>query len=220
MAFASDAELFTRIRTDLYTAVIGDVMDRMDLRAQFLPPSVRPLRPDMVVAGRAMPVVIRDTPGTPDDPFGRLLEALDSLRENDVFITNGGKTPYALWGELLSTRAKHLKAAGAVMNGYSRDEAGILETGFPTFSHGSYALDMSFRGKVFEYGVPSKVGEVLVAPGDVVFGDRDGVLIVPGKSANEVFDRALEKVHGENLVRDAFRGGMSAVEAFKKFGVM
>jgi len=121
---------------------------------------------------------------------------------------------------LLSTRAKHLKAAGAVMNGYSRDEAGILETGFPTFSHGSYALDMSFRGKVFEYGVPSKVGEVLVAPGDVVFGDRDGVLIVPGKSANEVFDRALEKVHGENLVRDAFRGGMSAVEAFKKFGVM
>jgi regulator of RNase E activity RraA len=174
----------------------------------------------MVVAGRAVPVVIADTPGTPEDPFGKLLEALDSLREDDVFITNGGQTQYSLWGELMSTRAQRLKAAGAVMNGYTRDEAGILDLGFPTFCHGSYALDMSFRGKVLEYDVPSKVGDVLVSPGDVVFGDRDGVLIVPANIANEVFDRALEKVHGENLVRDAFRDGMSAVQAFAKFGVM
>ena len=216
----SDAELFAAIRSNLYTAVVGDVLDHMGHRVHFLPPAIRPLRPSMVVVGRAAPAIVADAPGTPEDRFGKLLEALDSLREHDVYITNGGRTPYSLWGELLSTRAQKLKAAGAVMNGYCRDEAGILELDFPTFCWGSYALDLSFRGKVLEYGVPTKVGEVPVSPGDVVFGDRDGVMVVPAHLVDEVFERAMEKVHGENQVRDAFREGMSAVEAFHKFGVM
>jgi 4-hydroxy-4-methyl-2-oxoglutarate aldolase len=220
MPFASDAALFETIRKDLYTAVVGDVLDQMGHRVHFLPPAIRPLRPDMVVAGRAAPVIVGDAPGTPEDRFGKLLQALDSLREHDVYVTNGGQTSYSLWGELMSTRAQRLKASGAVLNGYCRDEAGILELGFPTFCWGSYALDLSFRGKVLEYGVPTTVGDVPVSPGDVVFGDRDGVLIVPARLADESFERALEKVHGENLVREAFRQGMSAVEAFKKFGVM
>jgi 4-hydroxy-4-methyl-2-oxoglutarate aldolase len=216
----SDAELFATIRKDLYTAVVGDVLDHMGHRLHFLPPAIRPLRSDMVVVGRAAPVIVGDAPGTAEDRFGKLLDALDSLREHDVSITNGGQTAYSLWGELMATRAQQLKAAGAVMNGYCRDEAGILELGFPTFCWGSYALDMSFRGKVLAYGEPTKVGEVPVSPGDLVFGDRDGVLIVPARLVNEVFERAMEKVHGENLVREAFRKGMSAVEAFDKFGVM
>ncbi len=220
MPFASDAALFETIRKNLYTAVVGDVLDGMGHRVHFLPPAIRPLRADMVVAGRAAPAIVGDAPGTPDDRFGKLLEALDSLREGDVYITNGGQTPYSLWGELMATRAQHLKAAGVVLNGYCRDEAGILDLGFPTFCWGSYALDISFRGKVLAYGVPAKVGDVPVSPGDVVFGDRDGVLIVPAGLADEVFDRALEKAQGENQVREAFREGMSAVEAFHKFGVM
>ena len=216
----SDAELFATIRKDLYTAVVGDVLDHMGHLVHFLPPAIRPLRSDMVVVGRAAPVIVGDAPGTADDRFGKLLDALDSLREHDVSITNGGQTSYSLWGELMATRAQQLKAAGAVMNGYCRDEAGIIELGFPTFCWGSYALDMSFRGKVLAYGEPTKVGEVPVSPGDLVFGDRDGVLIVPASLVTEVFERAMEKVHGENSVREAFRKGMSAVEAFDKFGVM
>src|SRR6266571_6920504 len=207
MPFASDAELFAAIRKNLYTAVVGDVLDAMGHRAHFLPPAIRPLRSDMVVVGRAAPVIVGDMPGTPDDRFGKLLDALDALREHDVSITNGGQTAYSLWGELMATRAQQLKAAGAVMNGYCRDEAGILELGFPTFCWGSYALDISFRGKVLAYGVPTKVGDVPVSPGDVVFGDRDGVLIVPAGLADEVFDRALQKALRENQVRDAFRRG-------------
>jgi len=220
MPFASDAELFATLRKDLYTAVVGDVLNQMGHRLHFLPPAIRPLRADMVVAGRAAPAVGGDAPGTRQARFGKLLEALDSLRENDVYITNGGQTPYSLWGELMSTRAQRLKAVGCVLNGYCRDEAGILDLGFPTFCWGSYALDISFRGKVLAYGVPTQVGDVPVSPGDVVFGDRDGVLIVPATLAPEVFDRALEKVHGENQVREAFREGMTAVQAFAKFGVM
>lgn len=216
----SDAELFATIGKQLYTAVVGDVMDQMGHRIHFLPPSIKPLRPDMVVAGRAAPAIVRDAPGNAEDRFGKLLQALDSLRENDVYITGGGETHYSLWGELMSTRAAKLKAAGAVLNGYCRDEAGILEIGFPVFSWGSYALDISYRGKVVDYNVPTTVGGVPVSPGDIVFGDRDGVLIVPRNLEGEILDRALEKVQGENAVRQAFRNGMSAVEAFAKFGVM
>src|SRR5204862_7660559 len=92
MRFASDAELFTTIRKELYTAVVGDVLDQMGHRVHFLPPAIRPLRPDMVVVGRAAPAVVGDAQGTPGDRFGRLLQALDSLREGDVYITTGGKT--------------------------------------------------------------------------------------------------------------------------------
>ncbi|MEX2264348.1 MAG: RraA family protein [Bryobacteraceae bacterium] len=220
MPFAADTELFSAIRAKLYTAVVGDVLDEMGRLEHFLPPQIRPLAPEMVVVGRARPVIVQDAPGTASDRFGRLLDALDSLGQDDVYITDGGRTPYALWGELLSTRAVHLKAAGAVMNGYCRDMAGILETGFPTFCWGSYALDISYRGKVVDFNVPATVGGISVAPDDIVFGDRDGVLIVPRSLADEAFGRALEKVEGENHVRDNFRAGMSAVEAFAKFGVM
>ena len=212
--------LLAEARGHLYSAVVGDVMDRLGHREHFLPPQIRPLDPSMVVLGFAAPAIIEDRPGTNEDPFGRLLEALDALKEGDVYITNGGATPYALWGELMATRATHLKAAGCVLNGYHRDTEGILAVNFPTFSWGGYALDICFRGRVADYGVPARVGGIPVSPGDIVFGDRDGVLIVPQAIAEEVFRVALEKVQSENLVRDGFRQGMPAVEAFAKYGVM
>jgi regulator of RNase E activity RraA len=192
----------------------------MGHRRHFLPPQIRPIEPSMMVLGRAMPVIVEDGAGTEADPFGVLLNALDALGEGDVFITNGGASPYALWGELLSTRATHLNAAGAVMNGYHRDTPGILNVGFPTFSWGGYALDICFRGRVVDYGAPSRIGDVPVRPGDIVFGDRDGVLVVPAELAEEAFATALEKVRSENQVREALRNGMPAVEAFERYGVI
>jgi 4-hydroxy-4-methyl-2-oxoglutarate aldolase len=220
MALPPDAELFRSIRANLYTAVVGDVLDRMGHLTHFLPPQIRPIDPSMVVVGRAMPVVGEEAPGTLDNPFGKLLEALDSLGEGDVYIANGGAAPYALWGELMSTRAMHLKAAGAVMNGYHRDTAGILALQFPTFSWGGYALDFAFRARVVDWGVPISIGGLTVRPGDLIFGDRDGVLVIARELEEEAIARALEKVRAENLVREGFRKGMPAVEAFAKYGAM
>jgi regulator of RNase E activity RraA len=205
------------LRTRLYTAVVGDVLDKMGCRRHFLPPEIRPLSPEMVIAGRAMPVIVRDDESGGEVPFGKLLEALDALREDEVYITDGGRTPFSLWGELMSTRALHLKAAGAVMNGYCRDTAEILKLNFPTFSRGSYALDICFRGKVEDYRAPAVIGGVPVKPGDIVFGDRDGVMVIPAGIAEEAVSRALEKVESENQVREGFRTGMSAVEAFRRY---
>lgn len=221
----SDGELFEMVRRDLFSAVVGDVMDQMGLLRQFLPPRIRPLRPDMRVVGRAMPVLVEDLSGEgqdsgPEPPFGQMLAALDSLEAHEVYLCAGGSPAYALWGELMSTRARLLGAAGAVVDGYYRDSDGIEAMGFPTFGFGSYAQDQGPRGKVVDYRVSLRMGQVSVRPGDVVVGDRDGVCIVPRSEEREVFERALEKVSGENLVRQAIEAGMSTQEAFDRFGIM
>ncbi len=224
----SDEELSTLVRRELFTAVVGDVMDKLGLERQFLPPQIRPLRDDMVVFGRAMPVLESDlvaestvsanAPG--GKPFGLMFQALDDLKPNEVYICTGASPRYALWGELMSTRARRLSAAGAVLDGYARDTRGILRLNFPTFSYGSYAQDQAPRGHVVDFRVPIKIGEVQVNPGDWVFGDLDGVCIIPKQAEEETFQRALEKARGEQLVQKAIEAGMSTVEAFAKFGIM
>lgn len=210
------------IKEDLFTAVVGDVMDKVGLTTQFLPPQIRPLDPEMVVLGRAMTVVEADVAPSapPDRPFGRMMEALDDLHPGEVYVCSGSTGSFALWGELMSERARHLGAAGAVVDGYSRDTDGVLEMGFPTFSYGGYAQDSGIRGHVTDFRVPITIGQVTVQPGDLVFGDRDGVCVVPAASVREVLTGAFEKVRTENLVRRAISDGMSAVEAFDTYGVL
>jgi regulator of RNase E activity RraA len=225
----SDDELFALAKRELFTAVVGDVMDKLGLLRQFLSPKIQPVRDDMVVIGRAMTVLEADVfaekiEGSANPmmskPFGIMLEALDDLKKNEVYICTGSSPNYALWGELMSTRARMLGAAGAVVDGYSRDTNGILKLGFPCFSHGRYAQDQGPRGKVIDYRVPIEMNGVRILPGDVVFGDNDGVLIVPRKHEEEVFTLALEKARGEKVVANAIKNGMGAVEAFKKYGIM
>ena len=215
-----DTELFAMARKQLFTAVVGDIMDGLDLRHQFLPPQIQPLHPDMVVIGRAMPVLERDVKRTPEKRFGLMLEALDDLKANEVYVAAGCEEPYALWGELMSTRAMKLGAAGVVVNGYSRDTRGILQLGFPTFSTGRYAQDQGPRGEVVDFRTRIRIGEVDIQPGDVIFGDIDGVLVVPAAAVNDVFSRALDKATKENQVRVAIENGMSTVKAFETYGVM
>jgi regulator of RNase E activity RraA len=227
--WGSDEELFDTLRRELFTAVVGDVMDTMGLLRQFLPPQIKPLRDDMVVTGRAMTVLEADvladshgarSTGSISEPFGLMFRALDDLKAGEVYICGGASPEYALWGELMSTRAIKLGAAGAVVDGYHRDTRGILRLGFPTFSYGGYAQDQAPRGKVIDFRVPLEIGGVRVMPKDIVFGDLDGVCVIPRAAEEEVFRRALEKVQKEDLVGRAIEGGMSAQEAFKKFGVM
>jgi regulator of RNase E activity RraA len=227
-SWRNDNELFTLMKAELFSAVIGDVMDSLQLFHQFLPPQIQPLQQDMVVAGRAMPVLEADVfqekssrgHGVLGKPFGLLLEALDDLRQHEVYICTGGSPSYALWGELMSTRAGKLGAAGAVVNGYCRDTRGILALKFPTFALGRYAQDQRPRGKVIDFRVPLKIESVRIMPGDIVFGDIDGVCIVPQAQEREVIIKALEKARGEKLVRKAIEEGMSAGEAFEQFGIM
>lgn len=225
----SDKELFKIAKEELFPALVGDVLDKLGYLHQFISPKIKPLRNDMVVIGRAMPVVEADVyeesarvTNNPmmQKPFGIMFEALDSLRENEVYICSGSSPRYALWGGLMSTRAIKLGAAGAVVDGYSRDTNEIESLNFPTFSMGTYAQDQEPRGKVIDYGVPIEFNGVRVNPGDIVYGDRDGVLIIPQEVEEKAFEGAIEKARGEQYVKKALESGMSTVDAFKKFGIM
>jgi len=222
-----DKELFSLMKNELFVAVVGDVLDQMGHKHQFLPAQIHPLADDMVVAGRAMPVLETDSPSNTHHsnegkvPFGRMLEALDDLKENEVYLCTGSSPSYALWGENMSTRAIQLGAAGAVVNGYSRDTRGICRLQFPTFSWGRYGQDQKYRGEVADFRCPVVFPNgVTVQPGDIVFGDLDGVVIVPQKVEREAVETALEQVRGENLVHEALLEGKSAQEAFKQYGIM
>ena len=225
----NDEQLFSTARQELFTCVVGDVMDKMGLQRQFLPPQIRPLRPDMVLIGRAMPVLSVDVfeekvEGTHNKlmarPFGLMLEALDDLRANEIYVNTGSSPRNALWGEMMTIRARKLGAAGVVLNGYLRDTRAVLKLDFPAFSRGSYAQDSAPRYKVVDYRIAIEIAAVRVRPGDCIFGDIDGVCVVPYEAADEVFNRALEKARGEKLVKKALEEGSSAVAAFEKHGIM
>jgi regulator of RNase E activity RraA len=153
-------------------------------------------------------------------PFGLMLEALDDLKEDEVYICTGSSPTYALWGELMSTRAQILGSAGAVVNGYSRDTKGILELNFPTFSYGRYAQDQAPRGKVIDFRCKIEMNGVTINDGDIVVGDIDGVCIVPKEIEKEIIEGALEKARGEKTVANAIKGGMSAQDSWNKYGIM
>ena len=225
----TDTELFATARGELYTAVVGDIMDELGYRRQFLPPQVQPLREDMVVVGRAMPVLEMDDVGGegPDRrsavvnrPFGLMLTALDDLQPGEVYVCSGSSPTYALWGELMSMAATNRGATGAVVNGYSRDTRGILAQNFPCFSWGRFSQDQRPRGKVVDLRCTIEFGHVTVRHGDIVFGDLDGVCIVPTEIEDEVFQRALEKARGERRVFKAIKGGLKAQESWDKYGIM
>lgn len=224
-----DTELFSLMRGKLFPAVVGDILDTLGYLHQFLTPTIRPLRPDMVVVGRAMPVLEADcfSAAEPEgrgplsaQAFGLLFEALDDLKAGEVYLTAGGTPRYAQWGGLMTARARHLQAAGAVLDGWSRDTNEVLATGFPVFSYGGFAQDQGARGKIVDFRVPVEVYGVRVAPGDLVFGDLDGVLVIPRAAEEEAIRRALEKASTENRVREAIERGMGAAEAYRTFGVL
>ncbi len=227
----NDKELFALARAELFPALVGDILDTHGYLHQFLPPQIKPLGHEMIIIGRAMTVLESDMPNGASanttgsstalsKPFGLMFEALDDLKEDEVYICSGASWSFALWGGLMSTRAKVLKAAGAVVHGYSRDTSEILDLGFPVASAGGYAQDQGPRGKVLGWRVPINFGNVLINPGDIVFGDRDGVLVVPQAVEVAVFSGAVEKARGERDVLNALQQGMSTADAFKRFGIM
>jgi regulator of RNase E activity RraA len=232
----TDADLFDLMRKRLFPAVVGDILDVMGFRHQFLNASIKPVQSGMVVLGRAVPVLEADcqpdgtvsasaalgarNPRALSQPFGLLFEALDDLKPNEVYLASGCSARFALWGGLMTARARHLQAAGAVLNGPWRDTPEVLASGLPVFGTGSYAQDQGVRGKVLDWRVPLHVDGVIVQPGDIVFGDLDGVLVIPQAAEKEAITRALEKASTENAVRKAIDAGMSTVEAFRTYGVM
>jgi len=218
--WSTDAQLFQLMRDVLYTPVVGDILDDIGFVHQFLPQAIQPMRDEMKLAGRAMPVLMIDVFGKQKQPFGKLTEALDQLQPGEIYLATGGEMRCAYWGEILTATAKKRGALGAVINGFHRDTPKVLEQDWPVFSRGRFAQDSAVRTQVIDYRCPIEIAGVHVEPGDLIFGDLDGVVIVPRKVESEVIPRALEKARGEKLVRKEIEAGMSSTDAFRKYGIL
>jgi len=180
-----------------------------------------------MVIGRAMTVLEADCASTTIasenrvSAFGVMFEALDSLQPGELYVCTESSSTYACWGELMSARAMHCGAVGAVIEGYSRDTHGIRKLNFPTFSCGPYGQDQGVRGRVIDYRCPIEFSNgVLVHPGDLLVGDIDGVVAIPREIEEETIHAALKKVRDENMVAIKIREGMPTREVWDTYGVM
>lgn len=215
----SDETLFALVKSKLYTPVVGDILDSLGYYHQFLPREIQPMTTDMKVVGRAMPVLTCDVYGEQDKPFGLLTEALDQLEHGEVWIS-GGSMSSALWGEILTATARTRGSVGAVVHGPHRDSPKVLEQDWPVFSTGRFAQDSRVRTYIQSFRTTIEIEGTKVAPGDLVFGDLDGVVIVPREVEQVVIETALEKASKENIVRKEIESGMSSTEAFNRYGVL
>ncbi len=220
ISWTSDEELFHLMETELYTPVVGDILDELGCYHQFLPQPIQPVNITDKVIGRSMPVLMIDVFGPQKKPFGKLTEALDQLKPGEIYLATGGTMRCAYWGEILTATARMRGARGAVVDGFYRDTPKVLEQNWPVFSRGRYAQDSSVRTQVVDYRCNIEIGGVWIAPGDLVFGDMDGVVIIPKQLETEVIQKAVQKARGEKLVRKEIENGMSSTDAFAKYGIL
>jgi regulator of RNase E activity RraA len=209
------------MRESLYTAVVADALDSLGFRHQSPRVELRPLTVEGLLVGRAKTTLWADMYHADPHPYELELAAVDSCRPDDVLIAAaGGSVHSALWGELLSTAAKNGGCVGAVVDGAARDLRKMRAMNFPVYARGVSVYDSQNRQRVIDLDVPVEIAGVRFCPGDLMFADLDGVVVVPQEAEAEAIRRAWHKVHAENITRDVIAAGMKAGEAYRKYGVL
>lgn len=212
---------FAMMRQSLYSAVVCDALDAEGLPHQSPRVPLKSLTTGGVLVGRCKTTLWSDMAHPDPQPYELELTAVDSCRADDVIIAAaGGSMRSGIWGELLTTAAKNGGCVGVIVDGAVRDLTKIRAMQFPVYARGSCLYDSKDRQRVIDIDVPVEIGGVRFGPGDLVVADEDGVVVVPRGVEEAVLRRAWDKVHAENEVRDAIRGGMKATEVFRKYGVL
>jgi len=211
------------IKEKLFCALLSDVMDALGHMHQALPPRIRPLDDNLVMVGRARTALFVDQyhVAEGENPYELEIQLIDSLLPGEIPVFSCGATGrIAPWGELLSTASHARGAAGALMDGLVRDIRAIRTMGFPVFHGGIGPLDSKGRGKIVALDVPVEVAGVKVTTGDLIYGDADGVVVVPQSIEAEVIAAAFEKLKGEHSTLADLQAGMKLGDVFAKYGVL
>ena len=219
---ALDNSLFDMMAEKLYVAVISDILDSWDSATRcFNPESCRPTGPEPGPRRPCGDLLVGPQYEVVEQPYTNQIAAIDALKPGDVVVSGvGGMTNVAVWGELFSNAAKARGARGFLTDGCHRDTRMVLDLGFPVFSRGPRPVDISGRGTVISIGRPVEVAGVVVRPGDVVFAEVDGVVIIPQGVAEETMSRAFEKVAKEDGAREDLRDGRLLSEVWSKYRVL
>lgn len=222
MKYENDNELFKMMEEHLYAAVICDSLDELGYRNQAMNERIRPLvAGSQILVGRAKTILAVDVYHICENPYEKEIEALDSVKPGEVVIAaTNQSTRNGMWGELLSTSSKMRGARGAIVDGLIRDSRKIMELDFPVYCAGFKPVDSKGRGLVVDYDCPVEAGDVVIFPGDIIFADFDGVVVIPQTVVDEVVERALGKVTGENNTRRELIEGKLLREVYEKYGVL
>jgi regulator of RNase E activity RraA len=217
--FATD--YLDQIADRLYSSVLADILDDAGYRHQVMRPDVRPLYPGAKAVGRAATMLAIEVTQLPSEPYKLLMDLLDGLRPGEVVVgAVQGQPRGALWGELLSTHTRARGGRGVVLDGLSRDSWGIVDMKFPVFATGLSPADSKGRLEVVAIRGTIPVAGVSVADGDLLLADDDGCVVVPAAVEQDVVARALEKVSGENEMREILARGASIRDVFKEYGIL
>ncbi len=202
-----------------YTGVVHDVMRAMGLRDFTFPPELRPLFPERTLAGPAFTIEGRVDPRA--DAHETLLAwtgLLSKARPGTIWVSQPNDRVVAHMGELSAETLKNKGVLGCVADGYVRDVNFLIEMGFQTWSRGFTPRD------IVGYWLPRavdqdiRIGDVVVAPGDYLVGDRDGLIRVPAAIAEDVVSKAETAIATENKVRTAILSGIDPQQAYLQFG--
>ncbi|WP_339910385.1 RraA family protein [Symmachiella dynata] len=210
-----------QMREQLYSAVVSDALDGLGYSNQSPRVPLPPITVDTTLVGRAKTTLWADMAHEDPQPYELELQAVDSCQPDDVFVAAaGGSWRSGVWGELLSTAASNSGCVGAIIDGAVRDVVKMRAMQFPVFARGTCVYDSMHRQRVIDIDVPVQIDRVRICPGDLIFADEDGVVVVPQAVEQEAIRAAWDKVHAENITRDAIKNGMKAVDAYAKYGVL
>lgn len=210
-------------REQLFTALLSDALDAVGITEQAMHPGIRPLDDGLKLCGRARTGLYAEAGHIPPgvNPYELEIAIVDDLKPGDVVVFGcGGSRRIAPWGSLLSTAARARGAEGCVTDGFVRDTLEIREMQMPVFHGGIAPLDSKGRGQIVATDVPILCGGVRVAPGDLVHGDADGIVVIPQEAEAEVLRIAFEKLDSERHTMRELQDGGYLRDVYAKYGVL
>jgi len=209
------------LKKNLYSGVISDVLDGMGYPNQVIGNKVMPLKDDTVIFGPAFTSIATVVYSMPEDPLTAQCKVVDQLGEDEVYVlVMRGEYNCAVFGELFATAVKGRKGAGVLLDGYARDLKALKEMDFPLFYAGRDPRSSKGRAEINECQIPIIMDGVTIAPGDIIFGDIDGVAVIPKEIADEVIEKSIETMKSEDKVREGLQNGASLQSVYAQHGTI
>lgn len=209
------------LKKNLYSGVLCDVMDGMGYKKQSIGNKIMPIKDDAVIFGPAFTSIANVVYSMPENPLTAQCKIVDQLGEGEVYVlVTRGDYNCAVFGELFATAVKQRKGAGVLLDGYARDLKAIKEMDFPLFYVGRDPRTSKGRTEINECQIPVVMDGVTINPGDVIFGDIDGVAVIPKNIASEVFEKAIATMKSEDKVRQGLINGDSLEEVYLQNGTI
>lgn len=209
------------VQNSLYSGILCDVLDGLGYRNQALSNAISGLTDETVIFGPAFTSIGTQVYSMPENPLIAQTRVVDQLGEGEIYVlVTRGEYNCAVFGELFATAVKQRKGAGVLLDAYARDIKELKKMDFPLFYRGKSPLTSKGRCEINECQIPVTLDGVTIHPGDYIFGDVDGVVVIPKDLIDEVLKRAFALIQDENRVRDGLLNGDSLEKVYTEIGAI